>query len=236
MRLREFLMGTALMSFALITTAKANSLPAFNEDVRNDFGDDRQKAIEAGMSLPIPPSPLISADKVLGSAYYDTLTILSTNNRCSDFFGGPAASVDIFNELISKARKDYFPVSIAMRMSGRTINFINAETKKQYGLFEKVSININGPFYRKRFADSDPSIPRVGTFKPNTKEVRVLILLHELGHVVKGPEGNWLLPDDGKNEEQSRLNSQKIEDVCGDQIKDLGKTEATNFARRKLPA
>ena len=50
------------------------------------------------------------------------------------------------------------------------------------------------------------------------------MLLHELGHLVKGAEGNWLLPDDGNDVEASSTNSRKIEDVCGDQIRELAKS------------
>jgi len=103
---------------------------------------------------------------------------------------------------------------------------VNSETKKAFRLFDKVSVNTNGPFYRRKFIDSMPTIPGVGSFPPNSREVRALILLHELGHLVKGPEGNWLLPDDGKDELLSDLNSRKIESICGDRIRSLSKTEA----------
>jgi hypothetical protein len=170
----------------------------------------------------LAPSPLISQDKILGSAYYDTLSILSSNNPCSDFFGGPA-SADIFNELVSKIRKDTLPVDISMRMSGPTTNIHDARSKKNYRIFDKVSINSRGSFYRKKAGLWEVNVPKVGTFQPNTKEARVLILLHELGHVMKGSNGQWLLPDDGKDEGLSRANSNKIADVCDDQIHSLGK-------------
>lgn len=76
MRLRQFLTGAALVSMTLTITP---TLPA--------------------------PSSLIAQDKVLASAYFDTLSILSTTNGCSAFFGGPKASVDIFNQLIGRVRK-----------------------------------------------------------------------------------------------------------------------------------
>jgi hypothetical protein len=173
---------------------------------------------------------------VLGSAYYDTLSILSTNNACSDFFGGSAASVDVFNRFIGKVRKDYFSASIGMRMTGSTTNMFNATTKIQYRLFERVLLNANGVFYRRRTSNVDPDLLGVGSFKPNTKEVRVLILLHELGHVMKGQDGNWLLPDDGQDEDLSRRNSRKIEEVCGDEIKKLSKAKPVNLAAHKQPA
>lgn len=196
MKLREFLIGTAMMSFALVS---ANAI------------------------TPNVPSPLITEDKILGSAYYDTLSILSTPNECSDFFGGPSASVDIFNALIGKVQRSFFQASIGIRMSGPAVNWTNMTTKTRYRLFDKVSINRNGPFYRKKNSLWETTVRGVGTFAPSTKEARVLMFLHELGHVVKGEGGNWLLPDDGGDEALSRDNTRKIEDVCGGQIKNLGK-------------
>jgi hypothetical protein len=220
MRLREFLFVTALMSIALVTT-KASAPAVPGDECRPDFPDETRSIVTARTSLP-PPSPLITQDKVLGSAYYDTLNILRSKNPCSDFFGGPD-SVDIFNQLVGRIRKSVFSVGIAMRMSGPTTNIHDARTKKNYRSFDKVSLNSNGPFYRKTTALWEPTVPKVGTFEPNTKEARVLIFLHELGHVMKGSDGYWLLPDDGKDETLSRANSYKIEDVCEDEINSLSK-------------
>jgi hypothetical protein len=236
MKLREFLFGTALMSIALVTT-KASAPAVPGDDCRPDFADDTRSIVETrtSMSPPSTPSPLISQDKVLGSAYYYTLSILSSNNSCSDFFGGPA-SVDIFNQLVSRIRKNFLSVGIGMRMSGPTTNIHDARTQKNYRLFDKVYVNSNGPFYRKKAALWETTVPKVGTFEPNTKEARVLMLLHELGHVVKGSDGHWLLPDDGKDEGLSRANSYKIGDVCEDEINSLGKvTTMRDIGKYKAP-
>ena len=201
MRPRELLIGTAMMFLTFISAAAIT---------------------------PPVPSPLINEDKILGAAYYDTLSILSSPNECSDFFGGPSASVEIFNGLIGKVRKDYFYHSIGIRMSGEAVNILNATTRNQYRLFDKVSVNTNGPFYKKKYSLTDPFIPGIGSFEANTKEVRVLMLLHELGHVAKGKGSAWLLPDDGRDEGLSRDNTKKIEDVCGEQIRNLGKGDIAN--------
>lgn len=195
MKLRALLIGTAMMSLTVVSA----------------------KAV-----TPSVPSPLITEDKILERAYYDTLSILSTPNECSDFFGGISA-VESFNGLISKVRKDYFSSAIGIRMSGTTTNVFNAQTKNQYRLFNKVSINGNGPFYRNKLTNAQAFVSGIGRFAANTQEARVLMFLHELGHVVKGTTGDWLLPDDGVDESKSRVNTKKIEDVCGEQIKNLGK-------------
>jgi hypothetical protein len=232
MRLREFLFGTAFMFVALVTTI-AGAPTVLGDNRRPDFAGDVRSVVGAKTSKPLP-SPLISRDKVLGSAYYDTLSILISNNPCSDFFGGPA-SVEIFTELVSRIRKDALPMNIGMRMSGAATNIHDTQTKKYYRIFEKVSLNSHGSFYRRKAGLWEATVPRIGTFQPNTKEARVLLLLHELGHLVKGSDGRWLLPDDGNDEGLSRANSQKIEDVCNDQLHSLGKVSTmTDLGSIKL--
>jgi len=230
MRLRDFSFATTFMSLAMITVlAKA---PAF---IHSPEFEDHAGPDAAG-SVPLPPPISISKDKVLESAYYNTLAILSTSNRCSHFFGGPAASMDVFNRLMGKARKDYLASSVAMRMYGPTINGQDARTNTRYRLFTKVSINANGPFYKSGNSRWERSVFGIGTFGPNTQGVRVLILLHELGHVMKGHDGNWLLPDDGGNDQLSRHNSRKIEEVCGNEIKGVRDGEfMRNLATRNQP-
>lgn len=72
-------------------------------------------------------------------------------------------------------------------------------------------------------------MPGVGTFQANTREVRVLMLLHELGHVVKTDEGKWVLPDDGDDSELSRKNTRTVESVCGGEIRNLGKGDTVTI-------
>jgi hypothetical protein len=190
--------------------------------------------VSAKAVTPAVPSPLINEDKVLGSAYYDTLSILSTPNECSDFFGGSSLSVEIFNSLIGKVRKEYLSTTVGIRMSGATMNVTNFETNSKYRLFDKVSINVNGPFYRKRYTSGTLFVPGIGTFRANTKEGRVLMFLHELGHIIQDQSGRWLLPDDGRDDQVSRENTRKIENVCGNQLKNLGKGDiAINAASGK---
>lgn len=216
MKLREFLIGTAIMSFALAT---AN--PGLAVVVMDDLDEPIDEKSRGPVGAPVP-SPLLSKDEKLRAAYQDALEILASNNQCSDFFGGPGV-VEIFNQLISKARKGRYPKSVGMRLSGITVSVYDIPTKKTYRLFEELSINENGPFYRQRSSTGEPMVPWVGNFGPNTREVRVLMLLHELGHLVKGPDGQWLLVNDGNDESLSSSNTRKIEAVCRDQIKNLSK-------------
>jgi hypothetical protein len=238
MKVRDFLVGATLLSITLVS-AQASSpvlVPGEFEDVeqlgsqvgkQSGDGEDRGNEVQTDTSEAAfaAPSSLVSKDKVLRSAYSSTLSILQSTNSCSDFFRGSAAAVDVFKQLVAKVRKDNFQRSIGMFMSGETVNIHDAATRADYRLFDKVSINANGAFYKKRVSASEPLLPRIGTFEANTEGARVLMFLHELGHVMKGEDGKWLLPNDGGNEPLSRQNSHKIEDVCGRQIKGLSSRE-----------
>jgi hypothetical protein len=233
MRLRGFLISNALLFMAL-NTAKAAMPSNPVEDVGPISVTDYSPDADASGTLPLEPSPLIAEDKVLASAYYDTVSILSASNRCSDFFGGPAASVDIFNQMLGRMQKGYVSPAVGMKMSGDTVNVFNTTTRKAYRLFDKVTLNANGPFYRKRLSRAEPAAPRLGSFEPNTREARVLIFLHELGHVVRGSDGNWLLPNDGNDADLSRRNSSRIENICWDELTGLAPSEAaSNLAKRR---
>ena len=99
-----------LMSIALVTTKAAP--PALCDYCRPGFVDAPGASSSPSATLhPVCTIALISEDKVLGSAYYDTVSILSSKNPCSDFFGGPD-SVVIFSELVSKIRKDSLAVGM----------------------------------------------------------------------------------------------------------------------------
>ena len=147
MKLRGLVAISILASVALAT---ANAFYPRSENCGAGNSDDRSPVL----SLPAAPSSLIAKDKVLRSAYYDTLTILNTSNTCSDFFGGPDVAADVFNKLMALVGKDYYVAGVGMRMSGFTATVRNTETNAQYRLFDSLSINLNGPFYRRRFGGS----------------------------------------------------------------------------------
>lgn len=227
MRLRKSLVCTAVMTLGL-ADVNAAPPPEMDRALAELECLESSSAMSTKAPVPLPPAPsaLIEEDKVLGEAYYDTLGILSEDNDCTEFFGGTTGAVMVFNSLMGQVRKEYLPPTIGMRMSGEVTHGISLKTKTKYRLFDKVSINTNGPFYRRTVSQSQVTIPRLGNFEPNTKEVRVLILLHELGHLMRRNDGNWVLADDNKGDATSRDNSKKIVDVCGEQIKALGRSSS----------
>lgn len=247
MRTGELLATLALMTISLVS-AKANlheidsdplkdeprPTPGVVTNVTRVTSRGSEERVEADQQ-PSPETPsLVSKDKVLGSAYLNTLKILSAKNDCSNFFGGPVGAVDVFKQLARKIRKGYFRTSLSMQMSGEIVNVHDQITGTDYRLFDKVSLNTNGAFYRKQNSQSEPQFHGIGSFGPNTNEARVLIFLHELGHVIKGEDGNWLLPNDGGSDFLSQQNTQKIEDVCGAQIQTLANKTSSISQHEKV--
>jgi hypothetical protein len=205
----------------------------WREEVNDVSGNTRETSAEAKVSESVATGAarLMSEDKFFASAYFATLGILADRNECSDFFGGSGTAAHIFTELMRNVQKDFLPSTVAMNMAGETILVTNFRTKSRYRLFERVRINSKGAFYRDRAPNSLFPQPRLGSFQANTNEGRVLMLLHELGHAIKNDDGNWLLPDDGANDNLSHRNSEKIEDVCGKQIKAWRRSSLTQAAQ-----
>jgi hypothetical protein len=225
-------------------SAQANALailpdPSWNEEMprpepASDVnGNTRESSTEANVSESVPTGAarLMSADKLFASAYFATLSILADRNECSNFFGGSANAADVFAELMRNVRKDSLPATVAINMTGNTTEITDNRTKSRYRLFEHVLINSKGAFYSNRAPFSFSPLQRLGSFQANTNEGRVLMLLHELGHAIKGEDGNWLLPNDGNNNDLSRRNSERVEDVCGKQIKAWRRSDLTPEAQ-----
>jgi hypothetical protein len=61
----------------------------------------------------------------------------------------------------------------------------------------------------------------VGKFAPGSRAARVLILLHELGHLIQDDNGEWLLPDDGSDGARSKANTLRIQQVCRKELDEL---------------
>lgn len=172
---------------------------------------------------PVPtPLQLVNRDKLYEAAYMDAYSILSADNQCSRFYGGSSIAVTVFNQLIGQLRPDYdsdYKVGISMLAP---VNFIqDQKTGYEYRLFAAAKVNLNGPFYKGQAASLDRHMPNIGHFQANTREARVLLLLHELGHLVKGQDKSWLLPDDGDDPFLSARNTRKVEAQCSKQIREL---------------
>jgi hypothetical protein len=171
------------------------------------------------------PTPLanLSGDALFRQAYADVYRILSAENECSRFYGGAAPAAYVFNQLagtFKSARID--GGRVAGKMGGGAITVTHVPSGLKFRLFEKAVLNTAGAFYRREGSNLDERVPRVGSFAPDTRGARALILLHELGHLVKGGGGRWLLADDGDDPSQSERNTELIEEHCAGQLRALG--------------
>jgi hypothetical protein len=105
-------------------------------------------------------------------------------------------------------------------MSGPITTVQSHATGFYYRLFEKIEVNLAGSFFRTP-APFERHASVTSAFAPNTRETRVVVLLHELGHLVKGRNNQWLLPDDGSDPIRSLQNTQRVVSVCRQQIESL---------------
>ena len=168
------------------------------------------------VQLPPPPAPLELANKnwELTQAYSDVFKILSEENTCSGFYGGPRKATTVLNDFVPLVKSYRLVKESSFEMNGRSQLIYNPVRGVSYRLFDNVLVNTEGSFFRRR-VDSQHRFPaNVGEFAPGTRPARALILLHELGHLIRGADGSWLLPDDGHDGVQSTRNTLLVQHAC----------------------
>lgn len=154
---------------------------------------------------------------LLDQAYLDAAGILRKDNPCSRFFGG-ANSEGVLGRLAAQLRGGMLGDSrVGSRMSG-PFTFHSRPGEVSYRLFAEAVINTAGPFYKGKAFPTNPFIPNVGSFRPNTRGARVLMLLHELAHLIEGPDRRWLIPDDTRDPPRNARNTALVESMCRRQI------------------
>ena len=186
--------------------------------------DSGPAAIEeiAASSEELPP-PLVFAKKNwdLTRAYFDVFAILSSENTCSSFYGGPRTATTVLNDFVARVKTQPLLREISFQMAGRPRLIRDPATGASYRLFAQTTVNSIGSFYQRR-ADPMRKFPSdVGNFAPGSRPARALILLHELGHLIQGENGDWLIPDDGYDGEQSKANTLLVQQACRAQLKAL---------------
>ena len=183
------------------------------------FVSEEEKAKPSG-SL---PRPLVYTKKDwdLTQAYFDVFKILSDQNSCSGFYGGPRVATTVLNSLVMRVEARPLVREISFQMLGRPRLIRDPATGVRYRLFDMAMVNVNGSFYQRRPDPMHKFPSDVGNFGPGTRRARALILLHELGHLIESDEGVWLIPDDGRNGPQSKANTLRIQQMCHAQLKAL---------------
>jgi hypothetical protein len=177
---------------------------------------------ENGSSQPAAPQEVIrKKDWSFNQAYSDVYKILSSQNTCSNFYGGPGAATIVFNGFVRNVKSQPLTRDVAFRMAGRLRLIREPATGASYRLFESAMVNTNGSFYQRRDDPLRKFPSDVGRFSAGSRQARALILLHELGHLIQDENGDWLLPDDDHNGAQSRANTLRVEQECREQLKSL---------------
>lgn len=158
---------------------------------------------------------------LIDKTYLDAYTILKESNSCSRFFGGSHIATSALNSLRSRLKTSVVKNHIGISMFGPFTLVTDFQTGVSYRLFQNVLVNLRGPFYRSDNYQSQTFFKKIGYYPANTREARVTMLLHELGHLLPGSDGRWLLPDDGDNPIQIATNTATIMNKCSEQIKSL---------------
>lgn len=207
-----FLWTTCVIALLLVQTSQSLSQQA-NDPV---IGEVVARSEEIPKQLVFEKK-----DWDINQTYSDVFKILSTKNSCSDFYGGSRTATTVLNDLVALVKPEPLVREIAFQMGGNPRFVRDHSTGVLYRIFDKPTVNTNGSFYRRR-TDPMRSVPAdVGSFASGSRRARVLILLHELGHLIQGADGAWLIQDDGFNVEKSRANTLRIEEVCRAQLKAL---------------
>jgi len=170
-----------------------------------------------------PPRPLVVTKKDwnITQAYIDVFKILSNQNTCSDFYRGPRTATTVLNGFVRRVKSQSRLREVSFEMVGSPRIIRDPATGVSYRLFEKTMVNTNGSFYQRR-ADPMRKFPSdVGNFAPGSRAARALILLHELGHLIQDENGEWLIPDDGFDNRQSKENTLRVQQVCRKELNKL---------------
>jgi hypothetical protein len=175
----------------------------------------------ASLNVPAPPLSLPARPSPVDKAYADAYAILSEDNPCSDFFGGPRLATVVLNAVRPRLETAVLTSNVGISMSGPVISATDAGTGLGYRLFKKAEVNLTGPFFRSTSNLTQTFFRSIGRYPANTRKARVLMLLHELGHLVPSEGGHWLLPDDGNDPAQVAVNTDTVMDRCGGQIDSL---------------
>ena len=205
--------------------ALVSALSQFHLSLKS--GTDESKNSLTGAVTPGPRALRTRDPKklsVVDRAYLDAFTILNDDNACSRFFGGRPAIIAL-TELVEQLKPRHLDRDIAIRMSGQTTIIQSHSTGFAYRLFDRAEINLTSSFFRNN-SPTQRHTSVTNLFAPNTRETRVVVLLHELGHLVRASNKQWLLSDDGTDPILSSRNTDRVVSMCREQIDSLSKLTA----------
>ena len=191
------------------------------QDVKNESKPAAIEEVAAPSEEAPPRLVLVKTDWSIKQAYYDVFKILSNQNSCSSFYGGPRTATTVLNDFVLLVKAEPLLRQVTFQMVGTPRLFRSSATGVSYRLFDKTLVNTNGSFYQRRVEIMHEYPSDIGSYSPGTRPARALILLHELGHLIQDENGEWLIPDDGFDGRQSQENTLRVQQMCRKELNKL---------------
>ena len=208
----------SLWASSLIVLVLLQPVQSHLQDVSSDTRPSVTEESAAAAEERPQRLPFTHKDFELTQAYADVFKILSDQNACSGFYGGPRKATTVLNDFVPLVKSHRLLRELSFQMTGQPRTIYNPVVKVSYRLFDRALVNSDGSFYQRRL-DSLRRFPSdVGSFPPGTRAARALILLHELGHLMQGENGDWLIPDDGQDGARSHRNTLLVQHACRPQL------------------
>src|SRR5690348_14017347 len=136
---------TSVLILVLLHAASARAQMAVNESKRVTIEETRQPAADLPRPIVLP-----KRDFEVVQAYADVFKILSDQNTCSSFYGGPRPATIVLNSFIPAVKSQRLAPLVIFKMSGRPQIRQDPVSGASYRLFEKVTVNDNSSFYQRR--------------------------------------------------------------------------------------
>jgi hypothetical protein len=208
-RLRHLVIGAAAFSCALLT-----SNPSYSESASNN---------DAGVVLEL--SILGKRGDTIARAREQVLDILQSGNSCSAWFQeADPDPADVFRSLHFELEMDG-PSYVYSMSDGQRGELLKhpwaAKSVENAGRNSTILLNANGPFFNRTsviiqldrrgmpFRPDGLRLLTTSSFKGNTPEAQITILLHELGHII-----GRLPEDDDSWDGRSSRNTSELQRHC----------------------
>ena len=212
----------------LVDNVERNVLAEIESNLQRMLNEKRteiEKPDEEETLQPLVARPPEKSLSPLDRTYLDVWEIVSEENSCSRFFGGSEKVTMVLDDFVNRVRVEPLDAAtVGIRMSGHYSEVIDHPTRFTYRLFDNTTLNSRGPFFKAYHPYANTPY-WVGPYSAGSREARILMLLHEMGHLIKKGDGQWLLPDDGASTGLNFRNTQAVEQQCGTIIRGLARRE-----------
>jgi hypothetical protein len=225
-------LALALSSLLFLNTARSQT---------NDIAPGASSAIDAQISPEL--SALGERGALIAEARLQVLEILESQGSCGAWFRETDSNVaNVFRSVHYELHKGASQIYVRVDDKGIPLykHPWGASTIEYGGIGSIITINTNGPFFvretnaLKLNATGTPTwvlgmhLTTIGPYVGDTPEVRMTILLHELGHIV-----GRLPVDDGSWNGASSRNTDEVLQHCKSEIHLVAKKRTNGVLREK---